>query len=159
LRDTDGGDAIRLGPGRALALSPDGKFALALQTGPPPRLVLLPTGPGEERHLSTSGLKEYYSATWFPKGNRILFVATGPDAKPHSYIQDIDGGAPRLISDDGLQAVLISPDEKLLAGIDSAGSCVLRSVDSGKTQPIRGALPGDHPIQWSADGRFIYMRA
>jgi len=159
LRDTDGGDAIRLGPGRALALSPDGKFALALQTGPAPRLVLLPTGPGEERRLTTSGLKEYYSAKWFPKGKRILFVAAGSDAQPHSYIQDIDGGAPGLISDDGFQAVLVSPDENLLAGIDSAGGDVLRSIDSGKTQPIRGALPGDYPIQWSADGRFIYMRA
>ena len=104
LRDTDGGDAIRLGEGRALALSPDGKFALALQTGPPPRLVLLPTGPGEEKRLPPSGLTEYYSATWFPGGHRILFVAAGSDAQPRSYIQDVDGGDARPIADEEMQA-------------------------------------------------------
>jgi Tol biopolymer transport system component len=158
LRDTSGGDAIRLGEGRALALSPDGKLALALQAGPPPRLVLLPTGPGEEKRLAPSGLTEYYSAAWFPSGKRVLFVAAGSDAQPHSYVQDVYGGAARPISDETMQAVLVSPDEKLLAGIGSAGDYVLRPVDGGQTQPIRGALPGDDLIQWSADGRFLYVR-
>jgi Tol biopolymer transport system component len=152
-----GGDAIRLGEGRALALSPDGEFALALQAGPPPRLVLLPTGTGEERHLTTSSLKEYYSATWFPNGKRILFVAAGSDAQPRSYVQDVEGGDPRVIGEDGFRAVLVSPDGKLLAGIDSTDSYVVRPVDGGETRPIRGALPGDVLIQWSADGNFIYV--
>jgi Tol biopolymer transport system component len=159
LRDTSGGDAIRLGAGRALALSPDGKWALALQAGPPPTLVLLPTGPGEEKRLAASGLKEYYSAAWFPRGKRILFVAAGSDAQPHSYIQDVDGGIARAIGNDTMQAVLISPDEKWLAGIDSVNGYVLRPVDGGEARPIRGALPGDDLIQWSADGRFIFVRA
>ena len=159
LRDTEGGDAVRLGEGRALALSPDGKFALALQAGPPPRLVLLPTGPGEEKRLAASDLKEYYSAAWFAGGKRILFVAAGSDAQPHSYIQDVDGGGARPIGDGTMQAVLISPDEKWLAGIDSAKGYVLCPVGGGETRPIRGALPGDDLIQWSADGRFIFVRA
>ena len=159
LRDTDGGNATRLGEGRALALSPDGKFALALQTGPPPRLVLLPTGPGEEKRLPPSDLTEYYSATWFPDGHRILFVGAGSDAQPRSYIQDVDGGAARPIADEGMQALLVSPDEKLLAGIGPTGGYFLRSTDGGVARPIRGVLPGDDLIQWSADGRFLYVRA
>jgi eukaryotic-like serine/threonine-protein kinase len=158
LRDTNSGDAIRLGEGRALALSPDGKFALALQSGPPHALVLLPTGPGEEKRLATSDLKEYYSATWFPSGRRILFVAAGSDAQPRSYVQDVDGGAPRPIGDQIMQAVLVSPDEKLLAGIGSAGAYVLRSVDGGDVRPIRGVLPSDDLIQWSSDGRYLFVR-
>lgn len=157
LRDTSGGDAIRLGGGRALALSPDGRFALALQAGPPPTLVLLPTGPGEEKHLAASGLKEYYSATWFPDGKRILFVAAGSDAQPRSYVQDVDGGLPRPISDDTLQAVLVSPDNQVVAGIDSERGYVLLPVGGGKARPVHGALPGDDLIQWSADGRFLYF--
>ena len=159
LRDTEGGDAVRLGEGRALALSPDGKFALALQAGPPPRLVLLPTGPGEEKRLAASGLKEYYSAAWFAGGKRIVFVAAGSDAHPHSYIQDVDGGGARPVGDGTMQAVLISPDEKWLAGIDSAKGYVLWPVDDGEARPIRGVRPGDDLIQWSADGRFIFVRA
>jgi Tol biopolymer transport system component len=159
LRDSSGGDAIRLGEGRALALSPDGKFALALQAGPAPTLVLLPTGPGAEKRLPTSGLTEFYSATWFPSGKRILFVAAGSDAQPRSYIQDVDGGAVRPATNEPMQAVLVSPDEKLLAGIDAAGEYVLRPLDGGPTRPIRGTLPGDDLIQWSGDRRFLYVRS
>jgi hypothetical protein len=158
LRDTSGGDAVRLGEGRALALSPDGKWALAFQAGPAPRLVLLPTGPGEEKTLPSSGLNEYYSATWFPDGKRILFVAGGSDGQPRSYVQDVDGGKARAITDETLQATLVSPDGKLMAAVGIAGTFELRPVDGGEPRPIGGALPGDELVQWSADGRFIYVQ-
>jgi Tol biopolymer transport system component len=158
LRDTSGGDAIRLGEGRALALSPDGKWALALQAGPPPRLVLLPTGPGEEKPLPASGLNEYYSATWFPDGKRILFVAGGADGQPRSYVQDVNGGAASAITDATAQAILVSPDGKLVAAVGAEGTLELLPVDGGEPREIRGALPGDELIQWSADGRFLYLR-
>ena len=45
LRDTAGGDAVRLGEGRALALSPDGKTVLARTQDK--RFALLPTGAGQ----------------------------------------------------------------------------------------------------------------
>ncbi len=52
LRKTDGSPAVRLGDGRALALSPEGKWALALvPSDASPRLVLLPTGAGEPRPI------------------------------------------------------------------------------------------------------------
>jgi len=158
IRDTSGGDAIRLGEGRALALSRDGKWALALQAGPPPKLVLLPTGPGEEKPLPPSGLIEYYSAAWFPDGKRILFVAAGADRQPRSYIQDIGGGEARAITDGTVQATLISPDGKMLAGVGDEGAYQLRPLDGRTSQPVRGALPGDELIQWSSDGRFLFLR-
>lgn len=158
LRDTGGGDAVRLGEGRALALSPDGKWALALRAGPPAKLVLLPTGPGEERALPSSGLTEYYSASWFPDGRRILFVAAGSDTQPHSYIQDVGGGQARTVGDGTVQAVLVSPDGKDLAGIGPGGDFEMLPVDGGEPRPIRGVLPGDDLVQWSSDGRFLYLQ-
>ena len=158
LRDTDGGDAIRLGEGRALALSPDGRWALAFQAGPPSALVLLPAGAGEEKRLPASGLTEYYSAAWFPDGKRIVFVAAGSDAQPHSYVQNLDGSAAVPITGETMHAVLVSPDGKLLAGLTSAGNYVLQPVSGAKTRSIRGALPGDDLIQWSSDGRSLYVR-
>jgi Tol biopolymer transport system component len=141
-----------------LALSPDGKWALALRAGPPSRLVLLPTGPGEEKLLPSSGLTEYYSAAWFPDGKRILFVAAGFGSQPRSYVQDVDGGEARAITDETVQAVLVSPDGKVLAAADAAGGYQLRAVEGGPLRPIRGSLPGDELVQWSADGRFLYVR-
>ena len=45
IRQTNGTPAVRLGEGEALALSPDGKWALTQRLSPS-RLVLLPTGEG-----------------------------------------------------------------------------------------------------------------
>jgi hypothetical protein len=108
--------------------------------------------------LPPAGLNEYYSATWFPDGKRILFVAGGSDGQPRSYVQDVDRGEARAITDETVQAVLVSPDGKLLAAVDAAGGYELRPVDGGDPRPIRGAVPGDELIQWSADGRFLYIR-
>ena len=52
VRKVDGSDAVRLGPGKALALSRDGQWALALQETSTPQLVLLPTGTGDEPSAS-----------------------------------------------------------------------------------------------------------
>ena len=156
IRDTDGSDAARLGEGKALALSRDGKLALALR-GTPPTLVILATGPGEEKILPSSGLTEYYSAAWFPDGKRILFVAAGADRVSRAYIQEIDGGQARAIRDETVKSALISPNGKLLA-LGGEGEYQLRPVDGGKSQPIRGAEDGDELIQWSSDGRFLFVR-
>ncbi|HEU4388776.1 MAG TPA: protein kinase, partial [Blastocatellia bacterium] len=75
VRKLDGSnDPVELGHGKALALSSDGKWALALQEGPPHRLVLLPTGPGEPRILPSGEIVEYHYASWFPDGKQILFT-------------------------------------------------------------------------------------
>ena len=81
-RNVDGSDAVRLGAGKALALSPDGRWALALQETSPPQLVLLPTGAGESRPLPAEGLTDFYWARWFPDGRRILVVGVGCRSDP-----------------------------------------------------------------------------
>jgi Tol biopolymer transport system component len=47
VRKMDGSPPVRLGEGAACALSPDGRWALAIHFGPPHRLLLMPTGAGE----------------------------------------------------------------------------------------------------------------
>jgi WD40 repeat protein len=70
----------------------------------------------------------------------------------------VGAGEARAITDEAVQATLISPDGKLLAAIGAEGDYQLRPVDGGEPRPIRGALPGDELIQWSSDGRFLFMR-
>ncbi len=153
---TDDSEAIRLGEGKALALSPDGKWVLAFQETPPHQLLLMPTGPGEQRQLPRGGIVEYVSGVWFPDDKRILLVAEENDRIPRSYVQDVDGADPQRVGPEGMLAVLVSPDGKRLAGYGGDQGFYLYSLDSQKAAPIPGLEKGDTLIQWSADGRSLF---
>ena len=164
LRKTDGSnDPVRLGDGKALALSPDGKWALALQPGPPPQLVLLPTGPGEPRLLPRGDIKEYHYASWFPGGGRILFTGLTEVGRPlRSYTQDIGGGQPSPVTEEGVVALSVSPDGgRLLCwtrGRGPDGEYYLLPLDGGAPAPLPDLGFGGVPVRWSADGRALYVR-
>jgi Tol biopolymer transport system component len=158
LRNTGGGDAVRLGEGKALALAADRKWILALRAGPPPQLVLLPAGAGEAKLLPRAGIQEYYSGAWFPDGKAILFAGEGPDHVPRSFVEDVDGGEARAVTAAGVRATLISPDGKRLAAYGPEGDYYMAPAEGGELQRIRGTEAGDDLIQWSADGRFLYVR-
>ena len=161
LRRLDGSNPIRLGEGRALALSPDNKWALALQERSPTQLALLPTGGGAATELPNPGFKEYHYGSWFPDGRRILFTAleVGENSFLRSYVQDIVTGAVHPLTEEGTIALRVSPDGKKLVVRDPYGSFYIRPVDGGTSETlINGIEPRDEPIQWSADGRALYVR-
>lgn len=160
LRKTDGSDAIRLGEGRPLALSPDGRWAVVVQQTTPPELLLLPTGPGEIRRLPRGAMIEYLDwAAWSPDGRRVFFAGQESTGIRGTYVQDIGGGDPRLVTPDGLVATLLSPDGKFVAAIDRYGEYYLCPVaEACEPRAIEGYLDGDVLIQWSADARFLFVR-
>ena len=158
-RDTSGADAKRLGDGKALALSPDGQWTLALlEEGA--QLMLLPTGVGESRRIRTQGIADVYWAKWFPDAppRRILLVASGADSVPRSYVLDIENDQLKQFADDGALAVLVSPDAQRLLVRDPLGSYSLWPLDGGPPARVEGIRPEDRPIQWSPDGRSVYLR-
>ena len=159
LRPTDGGAATKLGEGRALALSPDQQWALVVQGSSEHHLVLLPTGEGAPKRLPGGGRGLLYRvAVFFPDGRRILFTADDEQGKSHSYIQDVEGGAPRPVGDEGMRAMLVSPDGLTIAGKadDEIGFRLYRADGEGRPRTIPGALPHDVLIRWSSDGKSIY---
>jgi Tol biopolymer transport system component len=158
IRNVDGSDAIRLGEGKALALSPDGHWALALQEASQPQLVLLPTGAGDSRPLPSEGLTDFYWARWFPDGRRLLVVGAGADGAPGSYIQDVGTGHLEPIAEKGMLAALVAPEGRRILVGDPLEGFLVWPLDGGKPVPIRGLDRDDRPIQWSADGRFLYLR-
>jgi Tol biopolymer transport system component len=160
IRATEGRDAVRLGEGRPLALSPDTQWALAVQGEAPGELVLLPTGTGEVRRLPPGPIAEYLDwAAWSPDGRRVYFAGRDAADVRRTYVQDIDGGDPRPVTPDGFVGVLLSRDGQTLATVDRYGEYYLYSVD-GTHEPrsIPGYVDGDVLLQWAADGRSLIIR-
>ena len=160
VRNTDGGDAVRLGEGRPLALSPDGRRVVAVQEGAPQSLVLMPTGPGDISRLSRGSIVEYLDwAAWSPDARHVYFAGREASDVRRTYVQDVDGGEPRPVTPDGFAGILLSPNGRTIAAVDRYGEYYLCSTDgSQEPKALAGYRDGDVPLQWSADGRSLFVR-
>ena len=157
LRPTDGGDAIRLGEGQGLALSPDRKWALAA-TAEPAELVLLPTGVGQPRVLKVSGFESYKLGRFLPDGRTIFFNANVRGRVTRCHVLDLDGASAREIGPDGGACWASSPDGRWLAVTGPDRSLSLYPTDgSGTPRAVAGWTKEATPLQWSADGRSLYV--
>ncbi len=155
LRPTAGSDPIRLGAGKALALSPDRKWALVSIPSPKQHLILLPRRAGEPRPLP-AGDSFPIRATFFPDGRRILVEGRDGSGSTRSFLQDLEGGLPKPFGDAGLDARLVSPDGREIAAVTAEGVVMLYpSNGAGRPRRIPGALDGDSLVQWSSDGGTI----
>jgi Tol biopolymer transport system component len=161
LRKSDRSPVVRLGDGGALALSPDGKWALSMMPVPQSPLILLPTGTGDHRELSTGAVSAQQAATWFPDSRRILFAGSEPGHGLRLYVLGIEGGAPRPFGPEGISSALpgfaVSPDGRLVAAIGPDQKAMLIPVDGGETRTIEGVAEGEYPVRFSADGRSIFV--
>jgi len=158
LRGTDGSPAIRLGDGSSFALSPDQKWALAGLPKPPVQFNLLPTGAGESRQLTHDQINRL-DARWFPDGKRLLFSADEPGKGVRLYLQDLDGGPAKAITEEGVNGSLftISPDGKQVALVTPDQNPALLKLDNGEIRPIPGMSAGEAPIAWTSDGRSLFV--
>jgi hypothetical protein len=153
VRGTDGSPAVHLGEGYALALSPSGKWALAVDSR---GLVLLPVGAGQSRVLKTDGL-ELHSAQWFPDEKRILLSAAQHGHSPQLYVQEIEGGTPRPITPEGVEIGPVSPDGNSVMGRGPGAAVFLYPVSGGAPRAVPGIEQADQLIRWDAQGRSIFL--
>jgi len=158
LRNTDGSPAVRLGDGAALALSPDGKWALSTRADDPTRLFLLPTGPGEAKPFP-QGTVNHSAAVWLPDGQRFLFSGAEPGKGARLYIQDVQGGGPQPITPEGINVLYfaLSRDGKTVAAAATDEKSYLYPVAGGAPRVVPGMEPGEVPIVWSADGSSLFV--
>jgi dipeptidyl aminopeptidase/acylaminoacyl peptidase len=157
LRKTDGSPAVRLGDGNRPALSPDGKWvACILNDGPKTQLTLLPTGAGEARNISTSGM-HYERVEWFPDGQKLLFTGNQAAGRVRTYTQDVRGGGPMPVTPEGVPAARVSPDGKYVTAV-SGGKLDVLAIAGGEPKAALDIEAGESVLRWSADGRFLFLQ-
>ena len=160
-RNTTGTSAVRLGQGSATAFSPDGKWTLVLrQNVSPPDFVLLPTGVGEQKSISTGKVVPAVGGQFFADSKRIVFQGNEPGHASRVYVMGLDGGQPRAITPEGFglgsYPRSISPDGKQVAVVNGDGVALV-SADGGDPQPVRGSQPNDAPLRWTKGGTALLV--
>ena len=158
LRKTDGSPAVRLGDGQSLALSPDGKWALACRGDKQTDLFLLPTGAGEPRQLQGHNIV-HSTAKWFPDGKRVLLAGNEAEHGLRLYVQDIDADKITPVTPEGTNGLsfALSPDGSAVAAVGPDDKGYLFPVPSGDPRPIKGMEAGEVPVEWSSDGHSLYV--
>jgi Tol biopolymer transport system component len=118
----------------------------------------LPTGPGEPRTLKGHDII-HNAARWFPDGKRILIAGIEPNHGLRLYVQDIDSDKFEAVSPEGTDgsAYALSPDGTAVAAMGPDAKPYLFPIPAGDSRPIKGLLPGEVPVGWSADGRSLYI--
>ncbi|MBK9088822.1 MAG: serine/threonine protein kinase [Holophagales bacterium] len=162
LRPTDGGAAVRLSDGSALAFSEDGRWAFVRGSGTAPKIAFVPTGAGEPVFLDF-GADGVVSAVFLP-GPEPRVVATVGDSpdKGHLEIVTPTGRRPIGISPGFTPGdAVVSPDGGSIAYGTSwdkdAREIRLCRLGDAACRPLPLESAGT-PCQWSADGRSLFLR-
>jgi eukaryotic-like serine/threonine-protein kinase len=160
-RKTDNSPIVRLGEGNVLGWSPDETWALA-HLFTPPQLVLYPIGPGEPVRLKQGAIAGYQNAFWFPDGKSLLVLGNEAGKSTRAYRQDISGGEPKPILEEGISPAAISPDGQAILGMDREKTWRWYPVAGGAPRPAAGLTADDTPssiVGWSEDGTAFFVHA
>ena len=147
-RTVDGAPATDLGPGNALAFSPDGRWALARQRFiHPPRLVLIPTGAGQPQIVRTGNVAPSERAAFTPDGRHLIFVGNAPGHPQQTYVDDLTTGQLRPLAGDGVLGALND-------GVSVIAKRKLYPIAGGPPTPIPSLQPGEGIVRF--DGKYFW---
>jgi len=151
---------VRLGEGRPLTLSPDGRWMASIPLAPPFHVVLIPTGAGQARTINQDALQDLYELGWLPDSRGVVLAARLKGQGTRLFAQPVDGGPLRPLTPEGVNArrIVVSADGQWVVGVPMGGLPQLYPLAGGEPRPIPGAEAEDQPLQWSADGRTLYVQ-
>jgi hypothetical protein len=155
LRDTDGSPPARIGEGLAMALSPDGKWAIAKAAKGGP-LNLLPTGAGESRQLTHDAITYDY-ATFLPDGKQLLAWGIEAGHGGRDYLIDVSSGDSKPVTPEGVSGTILSPDGRNVAVRGPNGKRGIWSLEGGTFHPIPGLASNYGIVGWTPDGQSVYV--
>ena len=158
LRKLDGAPAVAMGEGTDPKLSPDGQWILVTQAD---NYYLLPTGADSIVKLPKRDLTRVLGAAWLGDSKRIVFAGIPPaEKRARGYIQEIPDGIPRALTPPAVwlsgNAATIRSEQSILGLVESDRRWMLYPIGGGSPQPVPGLTGNDIPVQWSADGLWLY---
>jgi DNA-binding winged helix-turn-helix (wHTH) protein/Tol biopolymer transport system component len=157
IRNLQTDSTVRLGDGQSLALSPDLKWALALNPKKPTYLSLLPIGPETSRTLGGHGLK-YNWARYFPDGKRLLVAGNFLGKPLRLFVQALNGGEPVPLNPDiFLGYPIVSPDGKQIVGVGANWKTVIVPATGGESRELAIPFPA-MPLRWTGNGQSLLVR-
>ncbi|HUP44124.1 MAG TPA: serine/threonine-protein kinase, partial [Thermoanaerobaculia bacterium] len=156
-----GADApVRIGEGYGSALSSNGERVLCHAGG---KLIVVPTGAGAQRELKVEGSFDL-GADWLPDSRRAVVAGAQPQGQYRLLLVDTEMETITPLSPENIwgggaaRPFAVAPNGRYVAGMNRAESIVLYPLDGSlRATPVRGARKGEIPIQWSGDGRWLYV--
>jgi serine/threonine protein kinase len=156
LRSLDHPEAVRLGDGDPLALSPDGNWALVSPMDSPRELTLLPTGPGSPRTFK--GVRADWGV-FLPGGRTLLVGGVDPAGEFKNFLLDLRSGDLKPWGARGRSEAycVLSPEGSRVALGPVDGALNLHTLDGKLLATVPGLKDGEWVCQWTADGTAVYV--
>jgi len=162
IRGTDGSAASRIGDGVGLQFSPDERSVLGIPTGQPGAAVILTIGAGTARTLRLPD-HDVHLGGWFPDGRSIWVSANQEGESIRVYRMTLDDEKFAPITEPGIGGFesRATPDGRYLLSSGPDRLYRLYPIEGGEPIDLKGTLPMDRPVGFSADGSklFVFERA
>jgi len=157
-RPLDGGPAIDLGPGHAVAMSPDGKWVLARQRfTTPPRMLLIPTGTGQPRVFRLGNVESSERAAFLPDGRRLMLISREGQKPPRTWLYDLASDRIAPLTPEGTTGLALTPDGAFVIVRSPGNAPKLLPITGGEPHEIKGLTRKDGPLRFSADGKSLFI--
>jgi Tol biopolymer transport system component len=154
LRDTDGSPPVKIGEGRAEAISPDKRWVIT-QSTQDTGLRIVPTGAGVAREL-THGDIRFISVRYLPDGKQLLATGIESGHGARDYLIDVSTGNAKPITPEGVTGTQLSPDGRGVIVIGPDGRWGIWSLGGGDMRIIPGLDPKFAINGWAPDGNSVY---
>lgn len=157
LRKTDGSPALHLGEGLALDLSHDGAWVLVVVPTKPARLMLYPTGPGEQRRIDGGELEAYSAGQWFADGKSLFVCGNAAGQAPRCYVRSVLSHDLRPVTPEGVDTGVVSRDGNSAIVRRVTGETLLCPLHGGAPRPLPFIAADDHVSRFSPDGTKVWV--
>jgi len=162
-RRLDGSEAVEIGEGSAIGVTPDGKYAISFLPSQPTKLRILPTGAGETRILDVTPVHvDRYLISWMPGAKEFVFLGHEGEAPLRGYRVSLDGGPARALTNQPGAHFwnLVSQDGKFVLQASSMANEPEQSeiveLATGRVRPAH-LQQGDEAIEWDQDGAHAFV--